>query len=931
MKKLHLFLLYTLLLLSTTATLEAQANDPVITMRIEKQNGYIRLGIISSSTFNIDWGDGILKKYKAGNYTTDENPVYSEYKGEKIKIFGNSIIFFSAQDINITDLELSPALIYLNTLYISGNKNLESITFPTLPTLYELSINKNAISKIDLNTLRNLKICNLSDNHLTSIDLTSNKELKTVDLSRNKLTQLNADNNNKIENLFLGDNDLSSIDLGNYQWIKNLDCSNNKLTGTFTTGLQNNLEILDIRNNSLSAVDIQGAKNLQTLQIDHNQISSLDLSSSKNLIALSAGNNTLDHITTTGISTLTSINLEHNQLKNWEYEFDNLKFLYLNHNKLETINVSHNKKLKRLEASSNQITHIKMPEGSDLESLFVDNNKLQSSNLRHIYENLPDVSHLKVDPWEKEWKQLLKVGGNPDADNTGISEAIEKGWKVDIAIPDASLLSFTTSTSKEKPITLAIAAEEDKIIISYGNRSDEITVSTDPKHPTPLTIYTTEDKQKFIIKGTLLSLSCRDNDLTHLNVQRQKKLEILDCSNNRLKSIDVSENKNLKRLYADNNELLSLNMGNVNSLEELFCSHNKIGSIDLTHCQNIKRISLHHNALNVINIQNARQLLSLDITKNRIQEIDLGNNSFLKWFSCVDNRIETLGLEHNTAIEELYCGDNKIKRLDLQHLSKLKILNCKLNAIDALDLHNNKNLEELYCFDNHIQTLILEGLSKLEIVSIGSNDLKSLDLSGLPKLETVSASFNNLERCEIKDLPLLDRMLVDHNKLTSITIENCPQLQLLAVHNNNIIGKATSSLIQTLPQKNEKAFLIFWNKEEYPSDEESNKFNASDIEKAKEKNWIMYDGESPLTSESGILQDKLCNINIFITPNQITINNLMPDSYLEIYSINGDLLYRNKTDHNGSISTSPKILTKGTYILYGLTETRECFIKKIIL
>ena len=59
-------------------------------------------------------------------------------------------------------------------------------------------------------------------------------------------------------------------------------------------------------------------------------------------------------------------------------------------------------------------------------------------------------------------------------------------------------------------------------------------------------------------------------------------LETLDCSNNRLSSLDVSKNTELKTLNCYNNQLSSLDVSKNTALMELSCYNNQLKSMDVS-------------------------------------------------------------------------------------------------------------------------------------------------------------------------------------------------------------------------------------------------------------------------------------------------------------------------------------------------------------
>ena len=75
-----------------------------------------------------------------------------------------------------------------------------------------------------------------------------------------------------------------------------------------------------------------------------------------------------------------------------------------------------------------------------------------------------------------------------------------------------------------------------------------------------------------------------------MDVSDCSELDLLDCSNNNLTTLNVSGCSNLHELFCESNELTSLNIINCSSLENLGCVDNKLKSIDITGVSELIRI-----------------------------------------------------------------------------------------------------------------------------------------------------------------------------------------------------------------------------------------------------------------------------------------------------------------------------------------------------
>ena len=122
------------------------------------------------------------------------------------------------------------------------------------------------------------------------------------------------------------------------------------------------------------------------------------------------------------------------------------------------------------------------------------------------------------------------------------------------------------------------------------------------------------------------------------------ELEVLNCGENQLTSLDVSQN---------------------NVLKELWCWDNQLTMLDVS--QNIAMIKLY----------------------------------------CGVNQLTLLDVSHNTALEELNCDDNQLITLNVSQNLALKYLSCDYNQLTKLDVSLDTALEFLLCEENPLTELII--------------------------------------------------------------------------------------------------------------------------------------------------------------------------------------------------------------------------------
>ena len=188
----------------------------------------------------------------------------------------------------------------------------------------------------------------------------------------------------------------------------------------------------------------------------------------------------------------------------------------------------------------------------------------------------------------------------------------------------------------------------------------------------------------------------------------------LECDDNNLSSLDVSNNTALTYLYCQKNHLSSLNVSNNTALENLACNINNISSLD---------------------VSNNTALMILFCTHNNLSNLDVSNNTALKDLTCYNNNISNLDISKNTALTELNCRANDLSSLDVSYNTALTRLDCSWNNISSLDVSYNTALAHLTCYNNNISQLNVSKTQNLEELYYNNNALCSLDLSKNTKLQ----------------------------------------------------------------------------------------------------------------------------------------------------------------------------------------------------
>lgn len=169
----------------------------------------------------------------------------------------------------------------------------------------------------------------------------------------------------------------------------------------------------------------------------------------------------------------------------------------------------------------------------------------------------------------------------------------------------------------------------------------------------------------------ITSLVVRDKDITDLTgLQDFLSLKDLNCSKNKLTSLDISKNTALTFLYCDSNQISRLDVSQNTALTNLVCDYNQISSLDITKNTGLTYLSCSHN-----------QITGLDVTKN----------TALTHLICGYNQTTNLDVSKNTTLTYLECNYNQITSLDVSKNTVLTYLECNNNLLTSLNLKNGNN------------------------------------------------------------------------------------------------------------------------------------------------------------------------------------------------------------------------------------------------
>ena len=254
--------------------------------------------------------------------------------------------------------------------------------------------------------------------------------------------------------------------------------------------------------------------------------------------------------------------------------------------------------------------------------------------------------------------------------------------------------------------------------------------------------------------AALTSLDCSNNQLTSLDLSQNTALTTLSCSHNQLTSLNLSQNSQLTSLSCDNNQLSTLDLSSLTALNYLNCAYNPLGTLDMSPCVALTWMFCSQT-----------QLTALDVTQNPA----------LYYLRCDDNQLSSIDLSQNNALTILNVGNNQLTTLDVSNLSLLEHFHCYTNNLTTLDVSQNQSLITLNCYQNQLQSLDVSQNTAMTHLDANTNEITSLDLTQNTSLVALDCNTNQLNCLDVTNginLILLNFRAFNNPNLTCITVDD---------------------------------------------------------------------------------------------------------------------------------------------------------------
>lgn len=516
-----------------------------------------------------------------------------------------------------------------------------------LPTATIAAANNNA-TKFEAGKRYWFKVTETSSELVWSKDFSSDVvTIKNAQLSQALYGVLGADK------VSLNSDNYAVMNKADVEAVTTLDFNNKGYTITSLAGIENFVNLDDLRCNSVGLVSCDLSKNtaLKVLMLSSNPLEGvLNLSNNAKLEVLylqgcgSLSSVKLDNCTKLGFVCLTStrsltsfdipnkagvyfLDYSSSSLNFNLSEFTGLTTLKCSFKGLTELNLSDEAKSKLtfIECSGNNLGDLDLSGYTSLETFSGFNAGITSLNVSKA------VNLKKLWCFQNNMQNL-------DITFLNNLEEVRCGKQLN----DAVLLLHLTEAQKAKWET---TWNTDAYNINVNLKVETLVTINNAELSTVLYSMFGASKVKLENGNAVMTKSFAES-VIELNLYKRS-----------LTSLDgIGVFKNLVVLNCEENALTTLDLSQLPKLKNLNCVSNKLAALDLSYCPELTNLRCSKNQLANISVNHLKNLVELDIIENQLTSLDVSSLTKLKGLYCFKNHLQTLDLSACIALTTMQLG-----------------------------------------------------------------------------------------------------------------------------------------------------------------------------------------------------------------------------------------------------------------------------------
>ena len=174
------------------------------------------------------------------------------------------------------------------------------------------------------------------------------------------------------------------------------------------------------------------------------------------------------------------------------------------------------------------------------------------------------------------------------------------------------------------------------------------------------------------------------NLVGQVNLSQNTMLKTLGCTFNPLTNLDLTNNTQLEWLSCQGNQLESLQL-NSPYLEIIECYENYLSTLDLSSTTALSELYCSENQLEVLNITQNSNLILLDAGENELTSLDVSNNEALIYLGCSHTNISSIDITNNYNLRTFYATNiPPLSNLDMRNGNNANINSINVFGTDSL-------------------------------------------------------------------------------------------------------------------------------------------------------------------------------------------------------------------------------------------------------
>ena len=624
-------------------------------------------------------------------------------------------------------------------------------------------------------TFPNLYSLNLSNNALLDLEEGNYPKLSTLSIDHNYLTALDVTRFPKLESLYCGNNNITLLNVGNNPGLLSLNCDS---LGITKLDISNNKDLayLSVNGTKLTQLDIRGKRSITTLNISNTAIRYIDLEDQYSLRDFRARNTQCEFFYFNYINpwgrfnyvdirdnkkmTGNSMNFTLHTIPQAYSDYSNSLLIAGSNGETADTEYATSQDMKWKcdvtgdGTAKNEAVKVTV-DGTDTGERVSGKGEFGGITFEQEYDFTKYSTTggtFTVSQWTGDYfQQLADVTTSAKAgvaihitptpaegyvyDGVIVNgEKIQEEWfvvngeatikpvfrgadrKITFTAPAGQTLSFAVAVQK---------GADKKVQVDWGSGAImEYDVSD--------TNYTRLDGTAETVaeSGATESTVTIYGDVDALNLESFGEYgEMMGIWNNKVSSIDLTNNDLLIALNLYMNPIKTLDVTNQTGLQELDCSYCELTELDVTKNTKLLSLQCYGNELTTLDLSKLPELLELNARVNKLTGVDFTNNPKLQVVNVTNNELSTIDVAHLTDLVSLEAAGNKLTTLDVSKNTQLQVLGVGNNKLTELNLDNNTALRSLLFNDNSIQILDLSKLTELRQIDCGGNNMTACDLN----------------------------------------------------------------------------------------------------------------------------------------------------------------------------------------------------------